>query len=234
MRMLGIETSTAASSVALGTPEGVVASSRRLDPRGHVGFLVPALEFCFSQAGWSPKDLDAVAVDVGPGLFSGLRTGLATAQAIAGAVGAPVVPVNSLDALALRAATGHRRIWAVVDVRRKEVAVAPYRPVPGGVVRDGVIELCSPEAFRALLVSDRSEVLIVGDWQALPEGTLVGLHALRTGRPRYPSAEAVLEVARGRAERGELPHPDEVRPNYFREPDVTINWSDFRSEGPWT
>lgn len=234
MRILAIETSTPASSVALGTPDGVVASSRRLDPRGHVAFLVPALEFCFSQAGWHPKDLDAVAVDVGPGLFSGLRTGLATAQAIAGAVGVPVVPVNSLDALALRAATAHRRIWAVVDVRRKEVAVAPYRPVPGGVVRDGAIELCSPEAFRALLVSDRSDVLVVGDWQALPEGTLVGLHALRTGRPRYPAAEAVFEVARGRAERDELPHPDEVRPNYLREPDVTINWSDFRSEGPWT
>ena len=234
MRILAIETATAASSVALGTPEGIVASSRRLDPRGHVGFLVPALEFCFSQSGWDPKDLDAVAVDVGPGLFSGLRTGLATAQAIAGAVGVPVVPVNSLDALALRAATGHRRIWAVVDVRRKEVAVAPYRPVPGGVVRDGPIELCSPEAFRALLVSDPNDVLVVGDWQALPEGTLVGLHAMRTGRPRYPSAEAALEVARGRAERSELPHPDEVRPNYLREPDVTINWSDFRSEGPWS
>ena len=234
MKILAIETSTPASSVALGTPDGVVASSRRLDARGHVAFLVPALQFCFSQAGWHPKDLDAVAVDVGPGLFSGLRTGLATAQAIAGAVGVPVVPVNSLDALALRAATGHRRIWAVVDVRRKEVAVAPYRPVPGGVVRDGAIELCSPEAFRALLVSDGSDVLVVGDWQALPEGTLVGLHALRTGRPRYPGAEAVFEVARGRAERDQLPHPDEVRPNYLREPDVTINWSDFRSEGPWT
>jgi tRNA threonylcarbamoyladenosine biosynthesis protein TsaB len=234
VKILAIETSTPASSVALGTPDGVVASSRRLDPRGHVAFLVPALEFCFSQAGWHPKDLDAVAVDVGPGLFGGLRTGLATAQAIAGAVGVPVVPVNSLDALALRAATGHRRIWAVVDVRRKEVAVAPYRPVPGGVVRDGVIELCSPEAFRALLVSDSSDALVVGDWQALPEGTLVGLHALRTGRPRYPGADAVFEVARGRAERNELPHPDEVRPNYLREPDVTINWSDFRSEGPWT
>jgi hypothetical protein len=73
----------------------------------------------------------------------------------------------------------------------------------------------------------------VGDWQALPEGTLVGLHALRTGRPRFPAAEAVIEVAWGRAQRNELPHPDEVRPNYLREPDVTINWSDFRSEGPW-
>jgi len=67
----------------------------------------------------------------------------------------------------------------------------------------------------------------------LPEGTLGGLHSVKTGRPRYPDAPAVLEIARGRVQRDELPHPDEVRPHYLREPDVTINWTDFRSEGPW-
>jgi len=234
VRVLAIETATAASSVALGDDGGIVASARRVDRRGHVGFLVPALDFCFAQAGWAPSDVDLVAVDVGPGLFSGIRAGLATAQAVAGAVGAPIVPVLSLDAVALRAATGHRRIWSVVDVRRKEVAVGPYRPVPGGVVRDGGVELCSPAAFRANLEGDSADVLVVGDWTALPEGTLLGLHAIKTGRPRYPSADAVAEIARARAQRGDLPHPDEVRPRYMREPDVTINWADFRSEGPWT
>ncbi|MFH1105572.1 MAG: tRNA (adenosine(37)-N6)-threonylcarbamoyltransferase complex dimerization subunit type 1 TsaB [Actinomycetota bacterium] len=234
MRVLAIETATAASSVALGDDGGIVASARRVDRRGHVGFLVPALDFCFAQAGWAPSDVDLVAVDVGPGLFSGIRAGLATAQAVAGAVGAPIVPVLSLDAVALRAATGHRRIWSVVDVRRKEVAVGPYRPVPGGVVRDGGVELCSPAAFRANLEGDSADVLVVGDWTALPEGTLLGLHAIKTGRPRYPSADAVAEIARARAQRGDLPHPDEIRPRYMREPDVTINWADFRSEGPWT
>ena len=234
MRVLAIETATAASSVALGDDGGIVASARRVDRRGHVGFLVPALDFCFAQAGWAPSDVDLIAVDVGPGLFSGIRAGLATAQAVAGAVGAPIVPVLSLDAVALRAATGHRRIWSVVDVRRKEVAVGPYRPVPGGVVRDGGVELCSPAAFRANLEGDSADVLVVGDWTALPEGTLLGLHAIKTGRPRYPSADAVAEIARARAQRGDLPHPDEIRPRYMREPDVTINWADFRSEGPWT
>jgi len=234
VRVLAIETATAASSVTLGDDGGIVASARRVDRRGHVGFLVPALDFCFAQAGWAPSDVDLVAVDVGPGLFSGIRAGLATAQAVAGAVGAPIVPVLSLDAVALRAATGHRRIWSVVDVRRKEVAVGPYRPVPGGVVRDGGVELCSPAAFRANLEGDSADVLVVGDWTALPEGTLLGLHAIKTGRPRYPSADAVAEIARARAQRGDLPHPDEVRPRYMREPDVTINWADFRSEGPWT
>ena len=233
MRIVAVESATAASSVALVDATGVVASARRVDRRGHVGFLVPALEFCFSQAKWTPSEIDAVAVDVGPGLFSGIRAGVATAQALAGAVGVPLIPVTSLDALALGAATGHRRIWALVDVRRGEVAVGPYRPVPGGVVRDGPSELVGPATLRATLESDPSASLIVGDWQALPAETLGGLHGLRTGRPRYPAAAAVADIARTRVAKGEVPHPDEVRPRYMREPDVTINWSDFREEGPW-
>lgn len=233
MRIVAIETATAASSIALGDGNEVIASARRSDRRGHVGFLVPALDFCFSQAGWQRDEIDVVAVDTGPGLFSGIRAGLATAQALAGAVGAPLIPVSSLDAVALRARTGHRRIWSVIDVRRGEVAVAPHRPVPGGVVRDGPVEMVRPDAFRGMLESDPSEKLLVGDWQAIPASLLRGIHGLKTAQPRYPVAEAVLEIARGVAERGDVPHPDEVRPRYLREPDVTINWSDFRSEGPW-
>lgn len=233
MKILAIETATAASSVALADGESVVASAERVDRRGHVAFLVPALDFCFSQAGWEPGDLDVVAVDVGPGLFTGIRTGLATAQAVAGAVGAQVVPVSSVDAVALRAATGHRKIWSVVDARRGEFAVGTYRPVPGGVVRDRSPELCRPEELRAMLEEDASESLVVGEWAALPKSTLHGLHAVKTGRPRNPDASAVLDIARGRVQRDEMLHPDDVRPYYMREPDVTINWTDFRSEGPW-
>lgn len=233
MRLLAVETATRASSIALGEGAEVVASARLLDRRRHVGFLVPALDFCFEQAGWAPGDVDVVAVDVGPGLFGGIRAGLSTAQAVAAAVGARLVPVISLDAVAMGAATAHRRIWAVVDARRGEVAVAPYRPVPGGVVRDGPIELTGPDGLRGMLESDPAEKLVVGDWHALPEGTLRGLHGVKAGRPRYPTADAVLRIAHGRAERGEFPHPDEVRPRYLREPDVRINWTDFRTEGPW-
>jgi tRNA threonylcarbamoyladenosine biosynthesis protein TsaB len=233
VKIVAIETATAASSVALGDEGRVVASARRVDRKGHVGFLTPALDFCFSQAGWKPDEVDAIAIDIGPGLFSGIRAGLSTAQALAGAVGVPIAPVVSLDAVALRATTGHRRIWSVVDTRRGEVAVAPYRPVPGGVVRDGPVELVTAEAFRGLLESDASQKLLVGDWQVMPEPVLRGLHGLRIGLPRYPSADGLLEVARSYAEQDRFPHPDEVRPRYMREPDVTINWSDFRREGPW-
>ena len=233
MRIVAIESATAAASVALGEDRRVLASARRVDRRGHVPFLVPALDLLFEQVGWSPSDVDVVAVDVGPGLFGGIRTGIATAQALAGAVGAHLVPASSVDAVALRAATGHRKIWSVVDVRRGEVAVAPYQPVPGGVVREGPVELVGPDGFRAILTSDRRDLLVVGDWESLPEGFFRGLHGVRAGRPRYPSADALVELAYARAMKGEFPHPDEVRPRYMRDPDVRINWTDYRREEPW-
>jgi hypothetical protein len=52
-------------------------------------------------------------------------------------------------------------------------------------------------------------------------------------KPRYPYAVALAEVGRGRYERDLYPAPDDVRPLYLREPDVTINWAKIRQEGPW-
>jgi tRNA threonylcarbamoyladenosine biosynthesis protein TsaB len=233
MRILAIETATPASSVALGEDAELVAMSVHTDRRGHVGFLVPAIDFCFGQAGWSPADLDLVAVDVGPGPFTGLRAGISAAQAIAAAVGVPIITVSALTVLGLRAATGRRHIWPIVDVRRGEVATAPYRPVPGGVVRDGPTEVVTADEFRALIDADPGDTLLVGDWQALPEGTLRGLHGVKTGLPRYPSAEVILEIAALRAVHDEYAGAEEIRPLYMREPDARINWSDFREEGMW-
>jgi tRNA threonylcarbamoyladenosine biosynthesis protein TsaB len=233
MNILAIETSTPASSVALGTDKALLAMSLQVDRRGHVGFLVKAMEYCFEQVGWSPGELDAIVVDVGPGLFTGLRAGLATAQGVAAATGAQLVGLSSLDALAFRASTGRRTIWPVVDVRRNEVATAPYRPVPGGVIRDGAPEVVGSKGLAGLLDASAEDSLVVGDHQALPDGALRGLHRVKVGRPRWPSADVLLELAGARMAKGDLPAPDDVRPLYLREPDVTINWQDYRQEAGW-
>ncbi|CAN5876276.1 tRNA (adenosine(37)-N6)-threonylcarbamoyltransferase complex dimerization subunit type 1 TsaB [soil metagenome] len=233
MKLLAIETSTPGSSVALSVGRDAVAYAARVDRVGHSEFLVPAIDFCFDQARWSPNDLDGIVVDVGPGLYTGIRVGLATAQGLGATLGVPVIPVSGLDALAFDAATGRRTIWAVVDVRRGEFAVASYRPVPGGVVREGATVLVDVERLRTLLDSDPNDTLVVGDVASLPDGTLRGLHRVKTGRPRYPSARAVSELGAGRFERDDIPDPDEIRPLYLREPDVTINWNKIHRPGPW-
>ena len=130
MKVLAIETATPASSIALGDGRATVASAKRVDRRGHAGFLVSAIDFCFDQAGWNPGDLDAIAVDVGPGLYTGIRVGVSTAQGMAAALGVPIVPVMSLDAVALRAATGHRHIYGVVDAGTMKII---WRRKLGGI-----------------------------------------------------------------------------------------------------
>lgn len=232
-KLVAIETATPASSVSLGIGPELVSYAERVDPRGHAGFVVAALDFCLEQAGWDRGDFDAVVVDVGPGLYTGIRVGLATAQGLAAALGIPVIPVSSLDAIALRAATRRRVIWAVVDIRRAELAVCSYRPVPGGVVIDSAPEVTTHEQLHAQLESSGDEILLVGDVEELDDGFLRGLHRVKTGRPRFPTAEALLELGAGKLARGEIPGADDVRPLYMREPDVTINWSALRSPGPW-
>lgn len=231
-RVLAIETATPASSVALAEGRDIVASAARVDRRGHSSFLVPAIDFCFDQAGWRPDDLDAVVVDVGPGLYTGIRVGIATAQGLAAAVGVPLLAAVSLDAIALRAATGRRHIWAMVDVRRGELAVASYHPVPGGVVKDAPPEIVTYAELHAALESDPEEVLLIGDTGVLSDDTLRGLHRVKTGGPRYPHAEALVETTGASLEADEIPHPDEIRALYLREPDVQINWSALESD-PW-
>lgn len=233
MKLLAIETSTPGSSVAVVEDRRTLAAASRIDRVGHAGFLVPAIDFCFDQVGWSPNDLDAVVVDVGPGLYTGIRVGLATAQGLAAAFGIPIIPALSVDALGLEAKTGHRMIWAVVDARRGEFAVARYRPVPGGVVRESLTELMTPDELRATMESTADDSLVVGDVSELPDGFLTGLHHVKTGKPRYPYAVALAEIGAGKYEREEYPPPEDIRPVYMREPDVTINWEKIRQEGPW-
>lgn len=233
MKLLAIETATPGSSVAVVEDRRTLAAASRIDRMGHATFLVPAIDFCFDQVGWSPDDLDAVAVDVGPGLYTGIRVGLATAQGLAAAFGIPIIPVASVDALALEAKTGHRMIWAVVDARRGEFAVARYRPVPGGVVREFSTELMSPEQLKASLESTGEDCLMVGEVDALPDGFFLGMHHVKTGRPRFPYAVALAEIGAGKYDRDDYPPADDVRPNYMRDPDVTINWEKMRQVGPW-
>lgn len=234
MKLLAIETSTPGSSVALVEDRSTLAAASRIDRIGHAGFAVPAIDFCFDQVGWNPQDLDAVVVDIGPGLYTGIRVGLATAQGLAAAFGIPVIPAVSVDALALEARTGHRLIWSIVDVRRGEFAVATFHPVPGGVVKEGATQLLRPDELRATLQSTSDQSLVVGDVSQLPEGLFRGISHVKTARPRYPYAVALAEIGHARFEKGDYPAPDDLRPLYLREPDVTINWSKLREEGPWS
>ncbi|MCY3805504.1 MAG: tRNA (adenosine(37)-N6)-threonylcarbamoyltransferase complex dimerization subunit type 1 TsaB [bacterium] len=130
MLILGIESASDQCGCALAAEDGVLAETRLALPRRHAEALAPQMRFVCEQAGVALADIEAVAVDHGPGLYTGLRAGLATAKATAAALEIGVVPVGSLEALAYGAAAVARpgeTVLSVLDARRGEVFWAWYR-----------------------------------------------------------------------------------------------------------
>ncbi len=154
MLILGIETATEQVSVAIGGHEGVLGSFELTRGRRHAETLVPAIEFLCNQAGIEIAEFSAIAVDIGPGLFTGMRVGIAAGKAIAQALRIPMIGISSLDLLAFPLRYSDRTIAAVIDARKGEVFTAFYRTVPGGVQR-----VTEP---RCSSVDD----LVADDWDA--------------------------------------------------------------------
>ncbi|MEA2389994.1 MAG: tRNA threonylcarbamoyladenosine biosynthesis protein TsaB [Solirubrobacteraceae bacterium] len=130
MSIVAFDTATPATAVAVLTPEGGVVGERH-DPApgerpGHAAQLLPLLERTLAAAGAGWRDVERIGVGVGPGGFTGLRIGIATARALAQARGLPLVGVSSLRALAAGAAQDSPLVLAVIDARRGEAYVAGW------------------------------------------------------------------------------------------------------------
>jgi tRNA threonylcarbamoyladenosine biosynthesis protein TsaB len=133
VNIVALETATETVGVAVRTAQGAQATFTLRGRRRHVETLTPALEHLLAQVGLAVTDLDLIAVDLGPGLFTGLRVGVSAAKGLAQALGLGVMGLSSLDILTHAAAQlGHRgHVLAAVDARRGEV-FATVRELRGG------------------------------------------------------------------------------------------------------
>jgi len=226
MLILGIESATARVGCAIGGHEGVLASAHSSRGRRHAEALAPQIEFIAEQAGVSLRDLGAVAVDVGPGLYTGLRVGVTTALSIATTLRVPMIGVSSLDLLAFPVALTDRKIVAVVDARRAEVFHASYRPVPGGVQRISEPAVARPGDLVAAIEADGEPVLVVGDGAIAHGDVFGGADGVEMADDSFahPSAGSLVALAHARALREEFVRPDEIEPLYLRRPDAEAKW----------
>jgi tRNA threonylcarbamoyladenosine biosynthesis protein TsaB len=231
--VVAIETATETVGVAVQTPAGVQAEFALTGRRRHVETLTPALGHVLAQVGLVPADLGAVAVDIGPGLFTGLRVGVATAKALAQSLGVGVLAASSLDILTAGAwRAGHRGlVLACVDARRAEVFACVRRVDAEGAV---VAEPIAPGLFApAQLVVALGElggapVLAVGDGAVRYRSALQAVAGVDTGASAlsFPPPLALLGLALERLEAGEPPvEPGSVVPLYMRDADATSNFA---------
>lgn len=242
MKLLAIETSTRLVGCALWGDDGLVAASLLVAGQRHVEVLVPAIDELCRQAGASVADLDAVAVDVGPGLFTGLRVGLATATTIATARNIPAVGVTSLEALAHPYRRRPGPLAAVVDAKRGEVYWALFESDGQRLRELSPPSVASPQDAAKQI----GNVLAVGDGALRYQEAFEAAGAEVAGSgDMWPSPLAVAELGMARmagrglggegldgggaVNAGTLPAP-----LYLRQADVRIGWDqvDGRVGGP--
>jgi tRNA threonylcarbamoyladenosine biosynthesis protein TsaB len=233
--VVAIETATETIGVAVRTPAGVEAEFALTGRRRHVETLTPALENLLELVDLAPGDLGLVAVDVGPGLFTGLRVGVAAAKGLAQALGIGVLCATSLDVLTAAAGeAGHRGlVLSCVDARRGEVfaAVRELDPDGGTVAEPLGPALWAPGDLAAALGRlGGARVHAVGDGAQRFGDVLATAPGIQiVPACSFPPPATLLRLALARLGRGEAPvDAASVVPLYMREADAKSNFVQAR------
>lgn len=223
MLILAVDTALKQGWAALGR-DGELLASRALDPeRTHSATLQPAVQEMLDELGLGPADLEGLAVDLGPGYFTGLRIGIAFVLGLALARGLKVAPLSSLSLLAGGVEPGPDPVWAVIDARRGLVYAAPFQ-VAAGVMPAALAE---PAALTPELLAPRLEARgrLVGDGARLHGELLAG-----QGRTLLPEshdaidpAEMIRQAGLIFARDGAL-EPEEVSAAYVRPSDAEVRF----------
>lgn len=234
MLILGIETASTQAGCAVGGPDGVLATVEINRGQRHAELLVPAVDFACRCARIELREIEAIAVDVGPGLFTGLRVGVATAKAMAQALAIPLIAVCSLDIVAFGVRSSRRDVVVALDARRGEVFHGGYRPSPAEISRWSEPAVASPAQLASVLAGRDQELLVVGDGALRYHEIFAKLGGVElAGREKaHPSAAGLVELAVRAALQRTFVSPEELTPMYLRQPDAEANWAERDTVGP--
>ncbi|MBN2415943.1 tRNA (adenosine(37)-N6)-threonylcarbamoyltransferase complex dimerization subunit type 1 TsaB [bacterium] len=216
MKLLAIDTSTAACSVAIAEDDRLLGEYTVLRGNGHAEILTGAVADLLRAAGTSPADLDALAVTVGPGSFTGVRIGVSTAKGLAWGWSLPVVPVTSTDGAVATLRPGDAAACVLVSARKEEFYLKIFMPDTGRWKACGDIQLVSLEQLGNAL--PRGPKLMCGDGAGRYREAI---DSLVTGclwphpYEQYAGARGVAAAAAGRVRSGDTLDPELVVPVYY-------------------
>lgn len=218
MKLLAIDTSTEACSVALSV-DAEVRERYEIAPRRHTELVLPWADALLAEAGLAKTQLDAIAVARGPGAFTGVRLAVAIVQGMALALDLPVIPVSTLAALALRApdASEGERILSAIDARMGEVYLGAFVRDDAALLRAIGDEWMAVPAQANLPVGNAW--IGMGTGFAAAEGALkqaLGETLVQCDAAALPHAADVARLAALAWSRGEAIAPDALEPAYLR------------------
>ncbi len=219
---LALDTSGAVEAIVLVQGGLVLADQRVRRPRRRGTALGVAIRDLLHAVDRTPAQLSAITVGLGPGAFTGLRVGIATAHGLTRALGIPLFGFDSTLGLAHAAFGWSGDVVVVLDARRDEVYAATYRTGPGGLAVVDPTELLAPSVLAERLAG-RSPALLVGDGARLYAETLEAAapqHTLGALQPGGPALAPLAAEALDRAVAGEHPPIASLQPVYLRDHDA--------------
>ena len=232
MLILSLDTSTLVGSTAITRDDDIVAESCINVQRTHAERLLPAIKRMLEECGLSFSQIDAVAVTEGPGSFTGLRIGMATAKGICFAADKPIVGISTLAALAQNLAFARHPVCPVLDAKKKQVYCGLYRDPGDGLLR---MEWSERAASPEELVRRITETTIfLGDGMRKYGSMLskaLGPKALfAPANYHVVRASNVGRLARRRLRNGETDDLFTLTPRYLRRSDAEIARDDRQEQ----
>jgi tRNA threonylcarbamoyladenosine biosynthesis protein TsaB len=227
MRILAFDTSASVTSVAICEGSQLLVEDDSAGSDRHAEILLPKVQRCLADAGLRLADIDLFAVGIGPGSFTGVRVGVATAKGFGLGLQRPVAGVVSLAALAAGAQAEGEWLAPVLDAFKGEVFAALYRARDGGLERvlapfhappaQALARIASAAGDRALTLFGGGLRRYAAELGPLPDRATLLDVGFDAPRARHVAALAALDYARG-----ELPALAQLAPLYVRDSDAQL------------
>jgi len=229
MKILAIETSTYAGSIAVVVDGAILGEYYFNIGPVHTEKLIPSIDWLLSELGMVKSDLSGVAVSLGPGSFTSLRVGISTAKGICYSLGIPLVGVSSLKALAMNLPFASYNICPVIDARKGEVFASLFRSHNGELERIMEDIVISPEGLVEII---KDNTIFVGDGALLYKdylednlGSGIMFSPINTNFPRASNL-ALSEIGKFKEDRDNKYIYDEIMnltPHYLRKSEAEIS-----------
>jgi len=217
MKILGIDTATPFLALGVVEEDKVLSELRFNAGQTHAQILIPSIDKVLKEASLKLKELDGIAISIGPGSFTGLRIGLATAKGLCFASGKPLISVPTLDGLVYSQRSSPYPLVPILDAKKNEVYSAIYNSKDGEIKRVSDYWVTSIEKLVAKIPE---EVIFLGLGLEVFKENLSKLCGEKAyfleGEGNLPRGTAIAFLGLEKFRRSEFGDLDELEPLYLR------------------